>query len=149
MSDTESLQLPIIAAITEDGCSFVVGTPPMFDGNKYGVTNFNELLKTEGAFNFDDSNNPKHLVVNSIHERPAHIMVELLTETGLESEELDNGIRAVSMIMIPMSNISILKAGYIRAIPQPENEDDAEDRPSDSVKECCGNNCEAECHEEE
>ena len=128
MNAEDNLQLPIIAAMTEDGCSFVVGTPPMFEGNKYGVTNFTELLKSEGSFNLNEDSNPKHLVVNSIHDRKSHIIVELLTETGLEEDELNAGVRSVSMLMIPLSNISIIKAGYIRAVPHEDiPEEDQED----------------------
>lgn len=128
MEEEEAFQLPIIAVTTNDGCNFIVGHPPTFPQVNY-LQNvaFTDLIKSEGAYNMDSEGKPEVYVVNTIHESGSHIIVEVLTEMGLSPEEVEEGVRTLTMLKIPTSNISMLKAGYIRGLPEPPDESSESD----------------------
>lgn len=115
MQPEEQMQLPIICLTTKDGTIYGVGHSPSYPKHIAKSPIFQEILTNE------NSDSEYHLV-NGIHEQPDGAMVEILTAMGLTKEELEQGVRAVSMVKIPNHEISSIKAGYIRGLPRNEDE---------------------------
>ena len=123
-NEDNALSLPIICLTTVDGGFFGVGMPPSYPDSMGGNGSFMAVANQEGLNNISSkTQQPKHLLVNAIHEDPHGAVIEILTETGLTKEDLAEGIRSVSMLKIPKHNVAVIKAGYVRGIPRsPEDE---------------------------
>jgi hypothetical protein len=116
MQPEDSMQLPIICLTTKDGTVYGVGHTPSYPKHISKNPIYQEILKNE------KSDSDCH-VVNGIHEQPDGAMIEILTGMSLTQEELDHGVRAVTMVKIPNHEISSIKAGYVRGMPSTTEEE--------------------------
>lgn len=115
MQPEEQMQLPIICLTTKDGTIYGVGHSPTYPKHIAKSPIFQTILSNE---KFES----EYHLVNGIHEQPDGAMVEILTAMGLTDAELEQGVRAVTMVKIPTHEISSIKAGYIRGLPRTEEE---------------------------
>ena len=115
MSQTEDQQemtMPLLAATTTDGGVFIAGQPPNY-GNAQDSDEWNQAFGAEGETE-----------INALFDNGDHVIVEVLTEMGLDKKEKKIGAKMVSVLRIPYSRIHFVKAGYLKGIPASEDNTD-------------------------
>ena len=105
--EQQEMTMPLLAATTTDGGVFIAGQPPY-----YGDATYAE--EWENAFGAEGKTE-----VNALFDNGDHVIVEVLTDMGLDEEEMKLGAKMVSVIRIPYTRIHFVKAGYLKGIPAP------------------------------
>ena len=111
---TEDITMPLLAAVTVSGGVFIAGQSPTYGSCEQEIT-----WKT--AFDAEGESE-----VNAVFDNGDHVIVEILTDMGLDEKEMQIGAKMVSVIRIPMAQIAFVKAGYLKGIPAPAGEDSTE-----------------------
>ena len=107
--EQQEMTMPLLAATTTDGGVFIAGQPP-----NYGSSGMSEEWKN--AFGAEGKTE-----INALFDNGDHVIVEVLTDMGLDDEEMKLGAKMVSVIRIPYSRIHFVKAGYLKGIPAPDS----------------------------
>lgn len=111
---TEDITMPLLAAVTVGGGVFIAGQPPI-----YGLCEQETIWKAA----FDAEGKAE---INAVFDNGDHVIVEILTDMGLSETEMKVGAKMVSVIRIPLNQIAFVKAGYLKGIPTPLDEDSTE-----------------------
>jgi hypothetical protein len=110
----EDITMPLLAAVTVSGGVFIAGQSPIYGSCEHEIT-----WKT--AFDAEGESE-----INAVFDNGDHVIVEILTDMGLSEKEMKIGAKMVSVIRIPLSQIAFVKAGYLKGIPGPVDEDSTE-----------------------
>tara|TARA_R100000005_G_C4980551_1_gene190428 strand:- start:1272 stop:1658 length:387 start_codon:yes stop_codon:yes gene_type:complete len=110
--EQQEMTMPLLAATTTDGGVFIAGQAP-----HYGTSQ-----ESEAWMNAFDAEGETE--INALFDNGDHVIVEVLTEMGLDKKEKKIGAKMVSVIRIPYSQIHFVKAGYLKGIPAPESNTD-------------------------
>tara|TARA_R100000908_G_scaffold12805_1_gene4513 strand:+ start:2382 stop:2756 length:375 start_codon:yes stop_codon:yes gene_type:complete len=110
--EQQEMTMPLLAATTTNGGVFVVGQPPYYGDATY-ADEWENAFSAEGATE-----------INALFDNGDHVIVEVLTEMGLDDKEKKLGAKMVSVLRIPYSQIHFVKAGYLKGIPAPETNTD-------------------------
>lgn len=110
--DQQEMTMPLLAATTTDGGVFIAGQAPHY-GNSAESEAWKMAFEAEGTTE-----------INALFDNGDHVIVEVLTEMGLDAKEKKLGAKMVSVIRIPYSQIHFVKAGYLKGIPAPDSNTD-------------------------
>tara|TARA_R110002020_G_scaffold399358_4_gene609255 strand:- start:99 stop:473 length:375 start_codon:yes stop_codon:yes gene_type:complete len=110
--EQQEMTMPLLAATTTNGGVFIAGQPPYYGDATY-VDEWENAFGAEGATE-----------INALFDNGDHVIVEVLTEMGLDDKEKKLGAKMVSVLRIPYSQIHFVKAGYLKGIPAPETNTD-------------------------
>lgn len=110
----EDITMPLLAVVTVSGGVFIAGQPPIYGVGEQETT-WKDAFDAEGEAE-----------VNAVFDNSDHVIVEILTDMGLSETEMKIGAKMVSVIRIPLSQVAFVKAGYLKGIPGPVDEDSTE-----------------------
>ncbi len=110
--EQQEMTMPLLAATTINGGVFIAGQPPYYGDATY-ADEWENAFGAEGATE-----------INALFDNGDHVIVEVLTEMGLDDKEKKLGAKMVSVLRIPYSQIHFVKAGYLKGIPAPETNTD-------------------------
>ncbi len=110
--EQQEMTMPLLAATTTDGGVFIAGQPP----NYGSAGDSDEWIQAFGAEGETE--------INALFDNGDHVIVEVLTEMGLDNQEKKVGAKMVSVLRIPYSRIHFVKAGYLKGIPAPADNTD-------------------------
>ena len=109
-NEQQEMTMPLLAATTTDGGVFIAGQAPNY-GSAGASDEWNQAFDAEGDTE-----------INALFDNGDHVIVEILTDMGLDKKEKKMGAKMVSVIRIPYSRIHFVKAGYLKGIPaSPDN----------------------------
>ena len=110
--EQQEMTMPLLAATTTNGGVFIAGQPPYYGDATYAD-------EWETAFGAEGETG-----INALFDNGDHVIVEVLTEMGLDDKEKKIGAKMVSVIRIPYSQIHFVKAGYLKGILSPDSTTD-------------------------
>lgn len=111
--EQQEMTMPLLAATTTTGGVFIAGQPPYYGGDTAISDEWENAFGAEGETE-----------INALFDNGDHVIVEVLTEMGLDDKEKKLGAKMVSVLRIPYSQIHFVKAGYLKGIPAPETNTD-------------------------
>ena len=103
--EQQEMTMPLLAATTTDGGVFIAGQSPNY-GSAGESDEWTQAFGAEGETE-----------INALFDNGDHVIVEILTEMGLDKKEKKMGAKMVSVIRIPYSRIHFVKAGYLKGMP--------------------------------